>query len=476
KASRGLVDAVEAAQIDTLARARPNRSHDLSSKPIYEIQDQATFYFAGQPPSIPYKDSVLVKGKRVWYQIGDPLLWDMLVELNYHKPLGLTEQILGLAKRTLTRGVTITPDFQIANIIRDTFNAFTMSRGGQLPVIDALRSLRDIWKESEDYQLFLANGGGFGYAVGDEAKRVRLRLKGTGVTLRGILDTPAAIADVWDKWSQSFELATRLAEFKKIRKQGKSLREAAYQGREISTDFAVHGNAALARWAMISIGFFNARLQGLYRLERELFERQGRQSWRGERMLTYASRSLMGLTMPSVLIYLLLNRDDEDYEALPEEVKSLYTVIPAPDGGVYLIPRPFETGALFQEIPIRMLEYYLDGQDEKLVDAFKFMVTETFAFSPFPQIAQPVIDVGLNRKWNGLPIVPRSLEDIEPEEQFQPWTPKTYREIGKRFGVSPLKLQALVEGYFGSISGYVVAATDALVSAGDETGEEPRKR
>src|SRR5690606_40438990 len=70
-----------------------------------------------------------------------------------------------------------------------------------------------------------------------------------------------------------------------------------------------------------SIGFFNARLQGLYRLERELFERQGRQSWRGERMLTYASRSLIGLTMPSVLIYLLLNRDDEDYEALPEEVK-----------------------------------------------------------------------------------------------------------------------------------------------------------
>lgn len=474
RASGQTAAAAELAEISMLAEELGARGP--GQMPIADVQDQATMFFAGEPPKIPDKDSVMVGGRRVWFQIGDPMLWDMLVELNYHKPLGLTEQVFGVAKRALTRGVTITPDFQFANMVRDTLNAFTMSRGGQIPFVDSLRALRDIWTESEDFKLFLANGGGFGNAVGDEARRVRVRMRQSGVRLRGILDTPAAIADFWDKWGQSFELATRLAEFKRMRAQGSSLREAAFQGREISSDFAMHGLSNLSRWAMLSVAFFNARLQGLYRIERELFEREGRQRLRGERLLAYGTRAFLGLTMPSVLLYLFLNRGDDDYEALPEEVKSLYSVIPAPDGdGVLLIPRPFETGALFQEIPIRVLERMLGGEDEKLVDAFRFMIAETFAFSPVPTIAQPPLEIAINRQWNGLPVVPQNLQQVEPREQYRAWTPETYKRIGAQFNVSPLKLQALVEGYFGTIATYITAGTDALIGATEDTGEPPRR-
>lgn len=415
-----------------------------------------------------------MNGERVWFQIGDRLLWDMLVELNFHKPLGLAERALGVAKRVLTRGVTMTPEFQLANIIRDTFNAYTMSRGGQLPVIDAVKAMRDIWAESDAYKLFLANGGGFGNATSDEAKAVKLRIARGNV--RAILDTPAKLLDWWDKWGQSFELATRLAEFKRMRAKGASAREAAFQGREISTDFAMRGRSTLMRLAVNSLPFFGARLQGLYRLERELFERSGRQSWTGERALTYATRSLLGITLPSLLLY-WANRDDEDYEALPEEIKNLYWCWKIPGTHDFaLIPKPFETGAVFSTVPERLWEHVEKRNDRKLADAAKFMLMNTFAFDPEPQLVKPLIDVyWKNQRWNGMPIVPQSLQNVEPQEQYGPWTAKSMIEIGKAFDVSPMRLEALVNGYLGTLGQWSLMGADALVTA-DDTGPDPAKR
>lgn len=447
---------------------------------LEDIQSQATFFTHNHPPTIPDKDSILINGKRVWFQIGDPLLWNMLSEINFFKPLGVAEQALGLAKRVLTRGVTLTPEFQIANLIRDGYNAFTMSKGGQLPLVDSLRAFRDIWTESEAYKLYLANGGGFGNAISDEAARVKLRLH--RFDRHHLLDAPAKLVDFWDKWGQSFELATRLAEFKKMRAKGASAREAAFQGREISSDFAMRGRSQIAQLAITSLPFFGARLQGLYRLERELFERKGRQSWTGERALAYATRSLLALTLPSLMLY-AINGEDEDYKALPDETKNLFWPVKMwwgePLTGkarFLLIPKPFETGALFATIPERMWQAMTEGKPKALVDAALFTLMNTFAFDPNPQLVKPLIDVFYrNRYWTGAPIVPRSLENVEPAEQYRPWTAKSMVEIGEAFNVSPLKLEALVNGYLGTVGQWSLMAADSLVST-DTTGEDPTRR
>ncbi len=470
---------LELLQISQLAAALGTRSGDLGQVELNEVMQQATFWMSGQPPSIPDKDFVLVRGKPKYYQIGDPLLWKALEQINYHKPISLVDKIFGAPKRLLTRGVTITLDFQIANIIRDTISAFTMSRGGQIPFVDAIKSLRDIWTESEDFVDFLGNGGGYGNAVGDEARRIRVELskiRRGNLAHAILLDTPAKLLDVWDKWGQSFELASRLAEYKRIRKRGGSRREAAFQGREISTDFAMHGHSAIARFAMNSLPFFNARLQGLYRIERELFERGGRQTLNGERQLRYATLATMTLTVPSMLLYWFVQRDDDDYEALPEEIKSLYTGIPLGDGLTGLIPRPFETGAIFQEIPVRMLEYAVERDGEKFVDAMMFMIGQTFAFSPVPQLVAPPVSVAMNRQWNGLPVVPDRLQGVEPKFQSQPWTSETFKRIGEQFNVSPLKLEALFNGYLGTVGMYALMASDALIAGGSDEVAVPARR
>jgi len=493
---RGLVDEAESRALDPNATAAEKAHYaqvwqalqiltgaqsSSGGSSLDAMQSQATFFVGGQPPSIPDKDSILVKGERVWFQIADPLLWDMLTDINYHKPIGLLEVVFGAFKRTLTRGVTITPEFQLANLIRDTFNAFAMSKGGQIPFVHNTRAMANILMQNQDYQLFLANGGGFGNATPvHEGKRVRLRMRqligpGKKINIRAILDTPAKLLDAWDKWGQSFELGTRIAEFKRIRDQGGSLREAAFEGREISSDFAMHGRAGVMRAAMISLPFFNARVQGLYRLERELFEREGRQSWSGERQLRYAMRGLLGITMPALLLY-FINKDDEDYKSLPDEIRYNYYPIKLSDSHDFvLIPRPFETGALFATIPEQMWAFAETRNERKLMDAAAFTLISTFAFNPIPQVARPGIESYANRDWRGLPIVPRGLENVEPREQYRWNTPQSLVEIGKRFNVSPIALDHYLRGYFGGVASYLVMAGDSLVTAG-EYGDDPTRR
>lgn len=490
-----VADRLHYAQVAQALDVLTGQTNAAGGAALDEIQQQATFFTQGHPPSIPDKDSILVGGKRVWYQIGDPMLWDMLVELNVYKPLSVAEQILGFAKRTLTRGVTMSPEFQIANILRDTFAAFTLSKAGQIPVVDAVRAMRDIWSESDAYVSFLANGGGFGNALSNETKGVRLRLQ--RLDRHHLIDLPSKMLDFWDKWGQSFELATRLAEYKRDVAAGYTAREAAYQGREVSSDFAMRGKSELVRLAITSLPFFGARVQGLYKLERELFEKRGRQSWTGERALIFATRALVGITLPSLLLY-WINGDDEDYKSLPEETRNLFWAVkwwgsdalPATEYSGYagptyktkdavyiLIPKPFEVGALFSTIPERIWQSLTEKHPKALIDAAMFTIVNTFQVDPVPQLVKPAVDVFYrNRYWTGAPIVPFSLQNVEPSEQYRPWTAPSMVAMGERFNVSPLKLEALVNGYLGTMGQYSIMAADALVSGEGATGDEPSKR
>lgn len=439
---------------------------------LANLQAQATFFLQHQTPGITDKDFFLAAGKPQWFQIGDPLVWDMLQEMGKYKPLSAIEQALSVAKRTLTRGVTAAPEFQLANFARDTYNAFVLSQGGQVPMLDGLKASRDIFTVSDDMKLFFLNGGGFGLNTREAGEAIKLELerlrKVNGkVNIHAIVDGPKKLLELYDKFSQTSELATRIAEFKRMRAKGASLREAAYQANEVSTDFAARGTSAALNFLRMTVPFFGARLQGLGRLGREV----------NEHPVRLATRALLGITIPTMLL-MLANEDDDRYEALSPETKSLYWVILDPSGdGVWLIPKPFEIGALFATMPEHAWQAWKTGQTKQWVDAVKFALLDTFSLNPLPQLIRPPVEVLANYDmFRRGQIVPESLKAVEPREQFNQYTSRSMVSIGQAFGVSPIKLEYLLKGYLGTLGAYGIAAADALVSTSALPGEEPTRK
>ncbi len=153
---------------------------------------------------------------------------------------------LSLPKRVGQTTITLTPDFMLANIARDTIMGAVMSRSGFRPVIDSLQGMRLRMTEDPLYKDYIANGGGLSSMFLDEG-HVRTKLEKfynrPGIDYRTVLDTPDKILGFIETMADAFEMSTRLGEYNRAIKAGEHPRHAAYQGREVSTDFAMRGDS-----------------------------------------------------------------------------------------------------------------------------------------------------------------------------------------------------------------------------------------
>ena len=186
------------------------------------------------------------------------------------------------------------------------------------------------------------------------------------------------------------------------------------------------------------------------------------------------------MTVPAVALY-MMNKDDDRYKALPNWVRDLNFVVFVPGSDdPYLIPKGFEYGALFATVPERMMEAIERKEGTAFANALGRMFVDTFSFNPIPQVAKPIAEAGVpflefagfNRRFTGAPVVPRDLQDVRLSEQFRPWTSETMVELAAAMRaetgveISPMKAEALVVGYLGSLGQYALAASDTLVRMG----------
>ncbi len=423
---------------------------------VLGLGDMVTFFQPAPPTG--NVDFYMEDGQKKWFEINDPGLWDALKFLG-PKSMNLVLGIMGAFSATLRRGVVAVPVFQIKNFMRDTTNAWLMSRNVRLPAARAMRVVFSRMNKDPDYWLMVANGGGFASrSQGLEAQR-------------RIIVNPTRLTSIYDRFMSRFENANRLAEFKAAMARGESPRRAAFLSREISTDFAMRGSSDVARFLAISVPFLNARVQGLYRIKHQL------DNW--PLALSYALRG--SLLMMGTLALYALNKDDERYKEMAEDIKDLYWVFftgPGEDD-YFLIPKPFESGMLFGTIPERMFEYIEQRDGKELADALLWMFLETFNMDMTPQTFQPWIDLENNRDFRGAPIVPFYLQGVEPQDQYKYYTSVTVRELSKVTGWSPLKTEHVLRGYLGTLGGYAIAASDAMVRAVTdvelEYGEPPSR-
>jgi hypothetical protein len=408
-------------------------------------------------------DVIFRNGKREFWKIKGPEFFKAINTVN-PKSFGLALRVLSGFSNVLRRGVTLAPDFMARNLVRDLQSGFVQSGANFVPVIDNIRGITSRLVKDDDYWNLILNGGGFAttYAGETGAGRNLRRFYGRrGINYGLVLDTPRKLADGVEALSNAFEMSTRLGEFKKAVGKGRSVREAALLAREVSTDFGLRGASPAIQALAASVPFLNARAQGLSKLARTAKSNPARVALKG----------LLPTGLGAMALW-SINRDNPDYQALPDWVKDQHWTVPIPGSrDFYLIPMGFEYGSLFGTVPMRMMEAIEEQHGKRFAQAIGRMAFDTLSFNPVPQAFKPIADIAMNRKFTGAPIVSQDLEAVRASEQFRPWTSDTLVELAQilredaGIEMSPVQVEHLVRGYFGTLGAYALGASDMIVRA-----------
>jgi len=417
--------------------------------------------------------SVRMDGEDRYFNVFDPLLHDSLAGMaeGHIKYLNFFSAPAQFLREMVTRS----PDFIMANLLRDSLSTWTTA-GGTKPVIDTMRSFFS--GENDSYQTLKSAGiiSGFDNArtTKDLVKKFTKKLKEEGQMPGKKIPFWSSATKLWD-WSGDVstksDAATRQAVYESVLQdllekgftRGQAESEAIYQAAEV-INFSRRGNSGLAKIITAVVPFLNARVQGLdvlYRAGTGKYSTVTNET-RNKALIGFLSRA--SLLATASLMYAGMVEDEDEYKNAKPEVRDDNWIIPGfGDMPGFKIPVPFEVGFLFKTVPERVYHYYSGDQTYKQsVDAIKRGVASTLEINVFgPQFAKPVLEAMMNHSfYTGSTIVPWYLTRADPEYQKRLSTNELAVTIGEAFDASPLKVEHVLRGYTGTLGGYILTVAD----------------
>ncbi|WP_412674127.1 LPD38 domain-containing protein [Aeromonas caviae] len=451
-----------------------------AQKTVWNLADTGIIEVIPKPNKMDYqalangKDRIMVKleGEDYMIRVEDPDLYRAMTFFD-RKPFGAMVNVAAKAKRLLTAGVTASPEFMLRNFLRDSLSSWAISKDGFKPMIDSIKGVKKTLTMDGSTIDVMFSGASFlgGYVNGNDpeamADTVRKSLRRKGMTpeqiaryeksiIRNAAQAKGVVANVWEKYNrygEAFENANREAVYAAAIKAGKSHAQAAFESKDLM-DFSMLGASRTMQVMTQLLPFFNARVQGLGKLTRELRDNPRAIAKRAG-MITAASLALLAS-----------NWDDERYEELPDWDKDANWHFFVGDQH-FRIPKPFEIGVLFGTIPERMVRALGDKDTgAQFGKAVARAIGDTFALNPIPQIAKPVVETTVNYDFfKGGPIDGPQDLNVQAEARYNEQTSLLMRELGELTGFSPKQLEHLVIGYTGTMGSYVMAAADGLIRA-----------
>ncbi|MGS4907468.1 LPD38 domain-containing protein [Aeromonas sp. 25-248] len=451
-----------------------------AQKTIWNLADTGIIEVITKPNKMDYqalangKDRIIVKleGEDYMIRVEDPDLYRAMTFFD-RKPFGAMVNVAAKAKRLLTAGVTASPEFMLRNFLRDSLSSWAISKDGFKPMIDSIKGVRKTWRMDGSTIDVMFSGASFlgGYVNGNDpeamADTVRKSLRRKGMTpeqiaryeksiIRNAAHAKGVVADAWEKYSrvgEAVENGNREAVYDAAIKAGKSHAQAAFESKDLM-DFSMLGASRTMQVMTQVLPFFNARVQGLGKLTRELRDNPRAIAKRAG-MITAASMALLAH-----------NWDDERYEGLPDWDKDANWHFWLGDHH-WRIPKPFEIGVLFGTIPERMARALGDKDTgAQFGKAVARAIGDTFALNPTPQLVKPMVEAAFNYdSFRGGPIDGPQDLNVQAEARYNEQTSLLMRELGELTGFSPKQLEHLVIGYTGTMGSYVMAAADGLIRA-----------
>jgi hypothetical protein len=365
---------------------------------------------------------------------------------------------LGIPATFLRRAITLSPLYAARQLFRDSLAAPLMTGANFTPVMGALREIGSATKGTLETR-GITGGQVFTGGPEDLTKILRDVTSGRGVW--------ADLVGRAEALSMEADALTRRAQYNSYIKQGLSEMEATYMALE-SMNFNKRGASPSVHWINSMVPFFNAQIQGLNVLYKAM---SGNLPF-NERLKIQEKLLTRGLMLAAgTLAYTAYMQDDEAYKnATPEQKYGNWFVrIPGVDEPLR-IPIPFEIGYIFKALPEALYNSLMtDAGSEEAVKAFNQILIQTIpggtsmptvefggvkipTLLPIPAAAKPIIETSLGKSFfTQRDILSRYEQTLLPEAQYRENSTEIAKMFGAAIGASPVKIEALIQGYTGTM-------------------------
>ena len=358
----------------------------------------------------------------------------------------------------LRKAVTASPLYAAKQLFRDSLAAPLLSGADFFPVTGALKEIGSATKGTLESR-GITGGQVFTGGSEDLTKILRDITAGKGV-FSELLSRAEAI-------SMEADALTRRAQYNSYIKQGLSEMEATYMALE-SMNFNKRGASPSIHWANSLIPFFNAQIQSMNVLYKAM---TGNLPF-NERLKIQEKLLTRGLMIAAgTLAYAAAMQDDEAYKnATPDQKYGNWFVrIPGVEEPLR-IPIPFEIGYIFKALPEALYNSMMNEHgSEEAVKAFNQILIQTIpggtsmatvdvggfkipTLLPIPQAMKPIIETSLGKSfYTGRDILSKGEQQLLPEAQFRENTTEIAKAYGSLVGASPVKVEAFIQGYTGTM-------------------------
>ena len=383
---------------------------------------------------------------------------------------------------------------------------FAKHRNGTLNLSDKTEAM---------FYQFMMNGGETGYANIRDIEKHKNDIKRELKKSNGKIPVQKAwdlLGERFDELNRAVENSARFAAFITSREMGRTIDRAIYDAKEISVNFNKKGSGSkfLSSTGQTRLGNTSAFVSGL--------GRSGFVFWNaaiqattnfGRQVKRHPAKAFTGMATMFILgaVVAYLGGDDEEddknaYYNLPEYVRRTNIMFRAGDSWIS-IPLPIEFRAIYGmgELMTSVLsgkEHFTGGE---IAEAVLGQATQVLpidfmegsgGLSAFvPSVAKPFTEAYITEtSWTGLPLYKDTPYNVDMPE----WT-KAYKSANKYLvnlsatlneatggdkytkggiDINPAKLEYMLNGYFGGVSGTIDKLTKTAETITGEREYDPR--
>ena len=345
------------------------------------------------------------------------------------------------------------PVFLARNFLRDIQDAALYSQSSASWAKNYPQALQEIAKNGKYWRQYQALGGVFSSVFDYE----------TGNTREQSKNPVAILVRKIEALNMAIEQAPRLAEFMATVKEAEksdigvtmnTLMDALHNANEITTNFGRSGT--VGKWLNANlVPFLNPSIQGFDKMIRELGKAR---SFQGAVKLV-AKAALLGIA-PAALNQLLCG-DEDDWDKIKQRDKDIYYLIPL--GGGKWIKIPKGRALSLAGLSANRIAAAARGEKIDFIDTLSTAWSQTAPSNPLENnILQAWMDADLldpdspGKTWYGSDIESQRLQSYAPGERYDENTDKLSKWIGENTGLSPAKINYLLDQYTGVIGDVVL--------------------